>query len=122
MENAIFLIDVLNILPQEVDCFIKAPSLDDEIIIKMMVDSEVDHCKLIKLNSFTRDIFIERIKNNPDVIQYFHSLEIKSFDNKKLFEAWDGVEYGAFSKEIKIPDWFEEKYFNKEMYYTSDEW
>ena len=34
--NDLFLLDVLNILPPEVDCYIQAPSLDDEVVISLM--------------------------------------------------------------------------------------
>lgn len=122
MENTDFFLDLLKILPQEVTCFIQAPSIEDEGILNMMKYSETRSSKYVNLNLLNRTSFIKLFENNPDLTQYFHSIEIDSINDKKLFEGWDGVEYGHISKDIEIPNWFKEKYFDKEMYHISDEW
>lgn len=122
MEGALFLIDVIKILPEDINCFIQAPSLDGKEILNMMVESEFLYFKVIKLNLLNKDSFI-KILSNHSITQDFHHIEIRlSSNNKKLFEGWDGIEFGHFSKDIEIPNWFEEKYLNEEMYYVSEEW
>src|SRR4051812_13480665 len=120
MEELVFFKDVINILPSEIICFIQAPSLDDNEIIEPMIES--DGYKVVTLTSLDMKFnFIEKIDEN--ILFQFHYIEIKSvLNNKKLFEAWDGVEFGHFSNDIEIPNWFREKYFDEGMYHVSDEW
>lgn len=114
------LIDVLSILSIEIDCFIQAPSLEDEIIQSLMSESEFDYFKLIKINNQNRNIIINHFLHN-DIIQYFQSIQLKQ-DSKLLFEAYDGVEYGIVSKDVIIPDWFNTVYISDGTCIVSKNW
>jgi hypothetical protein len=116
----IFLVDVLTILPEELDLYIQAPSLEDDVIRKMMSETEFAYYKLIKVNNGNRNVIINRIKDHF-VREYFQSIEIK-VKGKLVFEGYDGAEFGIFSNCIIIPNWFKEQYFVKEFYSVSNEW
>lgn len=115
-----FFIDVIAILPQEIDCYIQAPSLEDKIIINMMRQTEYDYYTCIHLNEANKRVFIERLRNST-VVEYFHSIEIKK-DLILLFEGYDGIESGTFSKTVNIPSWFKEKYKENWIYSISKDW
>jgi hypothetical protein len=121
MKELEFFADVLRILPDKINCIIQAPSIENEEILNAMEDTESSY-KIIKLNGHIEKENLIKKLGGEDVF-HFQYIEIKSpLSNKKLFEAWDGVEYGAISKDVKIPDRFREKYFDIEMYYVSNEW
>jgi hypothetical protein len=114
------LIDVLSILPREVDCYIQAPSLEDSIILKMMKNTDFEYFKLITITSENREIFLNQIKKTS-AHDYFHNIQIK-ISNKLLFEGYDGVEYGILSNSINIPDWFKKEYIIENVCTVSSEW
>lgn len=113
------LFDVINILPEGVDCEIQAPSLEDEVLLHLMRKTEFeDHP--IKLEGENKKVFLERIKCHP-VEEFFNRVEIK-LCNKTLFEGYDGVEFGVISKTIELPNWFIDKYIKKDLCIISNEW
>ena len=115
-----FFIDVLNILPQNVKCFIQAPSLENEAIQGMIIKSEYEYFELIPINEPNKSLFIKEILAHP-IVNYINSVEIR-LDNKLLFEGYDGIEYGILSNSVKIPQWFIDKYASEDMYMISNEW
>jgi hypothetical protein len=119
-ESKKMLIDLINELPNEAHCYIQAPSLEDEATLSLMQESEYDYFRLIYLNEYNKEKFIERIKE-ASVNAYIQHIEIR-FNNKLLFEGYDGVEYGIFSKEYSLPQTFIEQYFNKGFYNVSVNW
>ena len=118
--NDLFLLDVLNILSAEVDCYIQAPSLDDEVVLSLMDKTVFEYFSGIKLNSFNKEILIERIKNHC-ITYYFQKIQIR-LNDKLLFEGYDGVEYGVLSKDLNIPQWFFEKHIITETCCLSLDW
>lgn len=119
-EAVLLLIDVISILPGEIDLQIQAPSLDDEVILKMWDDTEYPYFKGIRLDNTTKELFFNRIKNYP-IVSDFQSIEIRH-NTKLLFEGFDGVMYGSLSNTILIPNWFKEKYIENEDYFIADNW
>jgi len=107
------LINVLKILPEEIDCYIQAPSLENESILNMMSETEWDYYKLIKINNLNKESFCNSL-NDSTITQYFQNIELKN-SNKMLFQGFDGVEIGIISKYIKIPIWFRDKYIISDM-------
>lgn len=107
VENS-FLIDILNILPKKVECFIQSPSLENAIIQEMFQSTDFDYYKVIYLDETNKDIFI-RQELETSFSMYIQSIEIKE-KGEVLFKGYDGVEYGTISKKIFIPEWFREKY------------
>lgn len=114
------LIDVISILPNEVDCYIQAPSLEDEVILSLMNVTEYEYYRLIKLKGNSKEIFINRIENYS-IEEYFQSLEIK-LNDILLFKGHDGVEFGIISSSIKLPEWFINRYVKTGMCNTSNDW
>lgn len=113
------LIDILNILPNDVECYIQAPSLENSIVQMMMTDSEYDYFKLIKLNEENRLNFLNQ-EIAYSVSTYIQFIQIKQ-GTSMLFEGHDGVEFGVLSKNIVIPEWFFEKYI-PDTCVISNEW
>lgn len=103
-----FFIDLLNILPEEIECFIQAPSLENSVIEDMLQNTDYDYFKLLLLDKAKKEKIIRQ------ELETFFSADIQSIEIKKdgvlLFEGHDGVEFGSISKEIFIPEWFKEKY------------
>ncbi len=114
-----FLVDVLNILPEGIECFIQAPSLDNIIIEKMLQDSNYDYYKFLKLDKTNKDKFIEQ-ELETFFGMYIQKIEIKE-KGVLIFEGFDGVDYGTISKNIFIPEWFKEKYI-PDTCTISNEW
>ncbi len=118
LENS-FLINLLKILPEEVDCFIQAPSLDNEVIQAMFQKTKFDYFNLICLNEISKGKFLEQeLKTSFSI--YIQNIEIMK-NGHLLFKGYDGVEYGIISKEIPIPKWFKEKYI-PDTCLISSEW
>jgi len=118
-EHNEFLINVLNILPDDIDCLIQAPCLENSIIQNMMLDSEYDYYKLIRFDREKKTNFINQEINNL-IGNYIQNIQIKKGVDL-LFEGFDGVEYGTLSKLLIIPDWFKEKYV-PDICMISNEW
>jgi len=116
----IFFIDILNILPDETDCYIQSPDLDDDELLQIMEDSDHDYYKKIHLDHENKIFLIEKLKNN-NVNEFFQSIEIKK-DSILLFEGYDGIDSGIISKSIYIPDWFKKKYKEIWDYSISIDW
>jgi len=108
IEHNNLLIDVLNILPDEVECLIQAPSLENSTIQNMMLDSEFDYYKSIFFDKERKTDFINQEITNS-IGNYIQNMQIRKGVGL-LFEGFDGVEYGTLSKLVIIPDWFKEKY------------
>lgn len=114
------LISVFKILPEVIDCYLQAPSLEDETILNMMSDTEYPYYKLIKVNNLNKKSFINHLYVH-DVIQYFQNIELKN-NNEMLFQGFDGVEIGIISKQIRIPEWFRDKYINTGDCIIANDW
>ena len=115
------LVDVISILPNEIDLFINAPSLEDEMILRMWnATIEYDFDNVIKINNTNKEIFLNRIKSYS-IAGELHAIQIRQ-NGKLLFESWDGIECGVLSNTLLIPDWFKEKYIQNEDCEISDSW
>lgn len=119
-DNITFFIDTLNILPLNTECLIQAPSLDNIFFLSLMSETDYNYYKSIHLDNEHKMEIINILKKYP-IIDYFQKIEIR--DNKSLlFEGFDGLDFGIFSKNINIPDWFRNKYSQDEMYIISSDW
>lgn len=114
-----FLVAVLNILPEKVECFIQAPSLDNIIIEGMLQNSAYDYYKLLRLDEASKDRFIQQ-ELETSFGMYIQNIEIRE-NGALLFKGFDGVEYGTLSKKLFIPEWFKEKYM-PDTCLISSEW
>lgn len=117
MESII--IDILRILPNNVDCYIQAPSLENRIIEKIFEKEVHDAFHIIKMNLQKKEMFINQEKETL-FCMYIQKIEIKK-NNQLLFEGYDGVQFGILSKHVILPHWFCNKY-NNENFIISEDW
>ena len=52
---------------------------------------------------------------------YVQSMEIRT-GGKKVFEGYDGIKYGAISKDVVVPDWFKGRYISAGLCDVSIYW
>ncbi len=116
----LFFIDVMKIMPSTVDLYFYAPGLEDHIILKMIKNTNEETTKWIHLDEKGKNLFLSRLSEEI-IIEFFQWLQIKVNGNT-LFEGFDGIESGIFSRNINIPKWFVEKYKNEGVYSLSNEW
>jgi len=114
-----FIIDVINILPEKVECFIQAPSLENSLIKEMFKKSDFDYFELLKLDKKSKVKFIKQEAETSFSV-YIQKIEIKE-NGTLLFEGFDGLDYGLISKKISLPEWFKEKYV-PDICMVSNEW
>ena len=107
-EGKNFLVDVLKIQPDDLDCLIQAPSLENSTIQAMMLDSEFDYFKSIYLDKERKMDFINEDVDHS-IGNYIQHIQIRK-GAELLFEGFNGVEHGTLSKLVNIPAWFKEKY------------
>lgn len=117
-DNNLF-IDILIILPEELKCYIQAPSLENSIIEKMLHDSEFVYYKILNISNINKQDIIKQEIANPFAM-FIQNIKIKD-EKSLLFEGFDGVEYGTISKKLVIPEWFKKKYI-PETCIISKEW
>ncbi len=121
MENSrSLLIDVLKILPEHVVCYVQAPSLEDDVFLKMTSKTEYDYYSLIHLDKTNKEILIRQILSHS-IDKYFQNIQLK-LNDKLLFEGYDGIEFGIISNSINIPEWFINEYIIKEGCIISKDW
>lgn len=122
LDNEIFFIDILNIQSfKNADIYLQSSKGDmTEQIRSILIDSELSWGLKIKLTIEHKMILLSELMKYHIHI-YFSSIELRQF-NTTLFKIYDGCEFAEFSKNLKIPKWFVEKYQNKDRYVISDEW
>lgn len=122
LDNEIFFIDILNIQQfKNADIYLQCSKEDlTEKIQSILSHSELSWGLKIKLTIENKIVLLsELVKYHIHV--YFSSIELRQF-NTTLFKIYDGCEFAEFSKKIKIPKWFVEKYQIRDRYSISSEW
>ncbi len=109
MENDFF-IDVILFMPYNVDCYIQAPDLDIDLIRNLIVSCNIPYYERVKLTPNSKAQIIN-LESQFQISQWIQSMEIRK-DSELLFEGYDSVNYGLFSKNITIPYWFKNKHIN----------
>jgi len=121
-ETQQFFIDVLKLFPVEETSvlLIQAPYEElDEIFKKISFKNDDIH-QFVKLDRKNIELVLfETIYN--DFVGYIQSMEIK-IDDRKIFEGYDTMEYGMFSKKFNLPKEFKEKYTKMDMCMISEDW
>jgi hypothetical protein len=121
-ETQQFFIDILKLIPiEKSSIIIRSPHEEILFALKAMnLKRENDISEPIVLNKRNREILTAEILYN-NIEEFIHSLEIR-VDNKKIFEGYDGMEYGMFSKEFNLTKEFKEKYTTMDMCMVSENW
>ncbi|MBS3915314.1 MAG: hypothetical protein KG003_12535 [Bacteroidetes bacterium] len=102
------LIDILNVIPAKMECYIQAPSLNNKIILDMFKKTEYDYYQLLIIDETNKNTIVNQERETSFGI-YVQRIEIKK-NGALLFDGFDGVEFGIVSKNLVIPEWFKEKY------------
>jgi hypothetical protein len=119
-ETQTFFIETIKLVPDGSVCFIQAPSIDDYDFQQTVQTSEFPYFQQLVLTLENKERLSELVKMKP-LEEYFQSLEIRQ-EGTLLFEAFDGMEIGTFSKKFILPDEFENKYKSLGMLTVSSEW
>lgn len=114
-----FIIDVINLMPEESIALMQAPSLEVASIVERMEKTEFEYYNSLSLSKENKELLIQEIINN-DIQDHIHSIEIRN-NGQLLFEGFDGVEFGTISKHINLPVDFS-KYITEEICTISNEW
>lgn len=114
------IIDTLTILPDKVDCYIQAPSLENNEMLSMMNDTQFPYYKQIHLSQTNKNYFLSLLKKGQ-ISDYLQNVKIES-NGILLFEGYDGVEYGVLSKTIAVPKWYKKEYIETHICSISKEW
>ncbi|RYZ86114.1 MAG: hypothetical protein EOP04_14505 [Proteobacteria bacterium] len=102
-----FILDVIQIVPDHILCWVQAPSLENTLFLSIFSDSGSWYRELL-LSDLGKSKFSQLVEQ-PDVLDYFQSLEI-SVERKIIFKAYDGMEFGQFHKSVNLPVDFTAKY------------
>ena len=116
-ENEFFL-DIIHLFSAGCDCYLQAPDLDKDLIQDLMDDCTIPYYVKIRLTFENTSKFMD-LESHYHISQWIQSIEIRK-DEKLLFEGYDSIEYGLFSKNMIIPDWFKNKHV--EDYGISSDW
>lgn len=115
-----FFIDVLKIMPENSVCYLQAPNLSSTALLSKLSPSEFEYYLLLKLDTINRLLIIDCVLSE-NVQEDIQMIEIK-YNNKLLFQGFDGVEYGTISNKLKLTDDFIHKYINNDLCNISMEW
>ena len=119
-ETLQFIIDLIEIIPNNSICHIQAPSVDESEFLEILDNSKYSWARQIILNSENKN----KLKNlllKIELEDQFQTVTIEK-ENEKLFEGYDGMEIGEISKNLIIPEWFKEKYIETEYCILSQNW
>lgn len=120
--NESFFVDILKIVPLDIDCYISTSNNIEDNVIKGMLNSVegLDFDTFISLNKNNITVFEERLRISS-IVEYFDHLEIRK-NTRLLFRGYDGIESGTISNTIEVPKWFKEKYKLNWDYSVSSDW
>jgi hypothetical protein len=112
--------DLLNILPDSFICRVSAPSIDSVILLQVAEFDNKTADYLIEVDSQNRHKLLS-LTNKYSIEEQIHEIVI-SLHSKVLFQGYDGFDTGIISKNLKLPDWFREKYIETELWKVSEVW
>lgn len=115
-----FFIDVLKLMPSDISLYIQSPHEEVTEVLNEIGCTQENVYKVVSLNEESLAFLIASVLQGS-IEEYIHCIQIKQ-ENNLLFEGYDGLEYGVFSKEIVIPDDFKETHEANEMFLVSNEW
>lgn len=119
-ETQKFFIDVLKLMPIDISLYIQSPHEEVLGVLNEIGCTQEDVYHVVSMNDEVLGFLIEKVIEGS-IEEFIHSIQIKK-GNELLFEGYDGLEYGVFSKEITIPNDFKRTYEANGMLLISNEW
>lgn len=121
-DNQKFFIDTLGLMPvsKSTVLLVHAPYDDLNVFFEKVSQKKYGVFRHINLIEGNIGILLYEIVFR-EFCSYIQSLEIV-IDGTKIFEGYDGMEYGMFSKEFILPNDFKKEYMENEMCMISIEW
>ena len=114
------MIDVLMIMPMDnLVGQIQAPELQNTKIASITQNTE-NGLDRIPIGTIEKEIIIKQVCLN-DIQDYMSYIALRN-KGELIFEGYDGLTFGLFSKNFKIPVWFITKYRDSGIYDVSDLW
>lgn len=119
--DGLFFLDVLSIMPENnTYLYIQASDAISEKFLLLTSATDEPALRQAKCDKKTKKVLEDEVSNN-DITDFFQYISIKH-NGKTIFEGFDGLEYGVFSKDFIIPNWFCMKYEQDDRYTTSLDW
>jgi hypothetical protein len=119
-ETQKYFIDVLKIVPTNSFIYIQSPHNEILSVLNSMKPRKDGVYTVVQLTNQNRDLLIEATKEKH-IQDFIHSLEIR-FEDKLIFEGWDGMDYGEISKTIPLTQEFMKNYIEGQMCIISSSW
>jgi hypothetical protein len=119
-ETQTFITEVINLVPQDSICFIQAPSIESLTYLELVTASSFDYYKQIILTGSNKRL-LGKVIADENIEEFFQSIQIR-FNDKLLFEGYDGMEYGIISKTLPLTDFFKKNLIDKKLCVVSEEW
>ena len=119
-EELEFMIDTIEIVPDNSICYIQAPSIDKANFLELFTESKYNWARQVVLNSENK----EKVKNlllRSEFEDQFHNVTIEK-EEEKIFEGYDGMEIGEVSKKLSLPNWYVEKYIESKYCNIAKDW
>lgn len=120
-ETQSYIIDVINLVPDNSICFIQAPSIEKHSSLNnLLMPSQFGYYQQVILSPSNKETLVDIIIDEQ-VEEYFQSIEIKH-DGHLYFEGYDGMESGTISKDINLSEDFIRDYVDVGMCTVSSGW
>ncbi len=118
-QNGLFFLDILSIaLENSMACYIQAPDLEETSLVLSRTNDPA--LRRIEVGATNMDMIEKEVQFNN--IQDFMTYIVIKNNTSIIFEGYDGLNFGIFSKYFCIPDWFRKKYEHLDIYGISSEW
>lgn len=113
-----FFIDILKIFPDDISCYIQAPTLANKVIEDLFENIEDNHLKVLHFDKSIKNIIV-RQEIETSFSEYIIRIQIKA-NGILVFEGYDGIEFGVISQKVNIPKWFENLYIPDDCIISSE--
>jgi len=107
-EELEFMIDTIEIVPDNSICYIQAPSVDNSNFLELFTKSKYNWARQVVLSSENKQK-IKKLLLSSELENQFQNVTIEK-EEEKIFEGFDGMEIGTISKKLNLPNWYVEKY------------
>jgi pectate lyase len=112
--------DLLEIVPKNTLCIVQIPNTKNAELLKLFKPSKYAWGREMKITESNK-LILRNLVLEENVEEEFQNLTIED-DSKVYLKAYDGMEIGEISKELRVPEWFAKKYIETNYCSKSLEW